>query len=130
MTQITASQSHEHETGAVTAEFAIVLPAVLLVLVMVISSIQLTSVQLMLTSAAAEVARLEARGDIGAAQQVLARTLGSETSPTAGSGARRVQRATIGEMLCVTLTAAPLPGPLAGLQATGRGCAAISKASS
>ena len=51
------------DRGAVTAEFAIVLLAVLMVFGLVIGALLLTTQRLVLTSGAADVACLEARGD-------------------------------------------------------------------
>ncbi len=51
------------ETGSITAEFAAVVPAVLLVLAMSLAALQLGSAQLRLQDAAAVTARALARGD-------------------------------------------------------------------
>ena len=50
------------ERGSVTAEFAVALPAMLLVLLLAIGAIALATQRLSLSSAAAQMARLEARG--------------------------------------------------------------------
>lgn len=103
------------DRGAVTAEFVVVLPAVLAVLALAVGAILLATHRVALTSAAAEVARLEARGDDAAAQQRLA-TLGSKTE---------VDRERSGSLLCVTLRARPAAGLLAVVELSSRGCAAI-----
>jgi hypothetical protein len=54
----------------VTAEFAVALPAVLLVLLLAIGAVMLSAQRLSLSSAAAQMARHEARGDAAAAAAV------------------------------------------------------------
>lgn len=103
------------DRGAVSAEFAVLLPAVLVVLALVIGGILLATQRLTLTAAAAELARLEARGDEALAAVRLAR-LPAGTS---------VSRSRDGEVLCVTLGAAPGHGLLAVVRLTARGCAAV-----
>lgn len=103
------------DRGAVTAEFAVVLPAVLAVLALAVGAIMLATHRVALASAAAEVARLEARGDDAAAQQRLA-TLGPKTEAV---------RERSGSLLCVTLRARPAAGLLAVVELSARGCAAI-----
>lgn len=102
------------DRGSTTAEFAVVLPAVLMVLALMLGSILLGAQRLMLTSAAAEVARLEARGDLAAAGA----RLGSLAFVSA------VQRSREGPLHCVTLSASPGAGLLAAIQLSARGCAA------
>jgi TadE-like protein len=53
------------ETGSVTAEFAMVLPAVVLVLAAALGGMQLATVQLRLQDAAGISARMLGRGDAG-----------------------------------------------------------------
>lgn len=108
------------DRGSVTAEFAVVLPAVLMVLVLAVGAIMLATQRITLTSAAAEVARLEARGDHAAAQARLA-GVPSHVS---------VSRATRGPLHCVTLRAAPGAGALSIIQLSSTGCAARSEAGS
>ena len=103
------------DRGAVSAEFAVLLPAVLVVLALVIGGILLATQRLTLTAAAAELARLEARGD---AAQAAARI---ERLPSGTS----VSRSRDDQMLCVTLDAAPGNGPLAVVRIGSRGCAAV-----
>jgi len=110
------------ERGSVTAEFAVALPAVLLVVLLAIGAIMLATQRLSLSSAAAQMARLEARGDDVAAAAVLG-----------GLGVRggvAVQRSAQGPLHCVTLSATPVSGALSALSVSGRGCAAISEAGS
>lgn len=103
------------DRGAVTAEFAIVLPAVLAVLALAVAAIVLAAHRVALTSAAAEVARLEARGDDDAARHRLAE---------AGPGTA-VSRERDGPLHCVTLRSHPASGLLAVAEVTARGCAAV-----
>lgn len=51
------------ERGSVTAEFAVLLPALLLVLAFCLGAVQLVGQQLRLSDAAADAARAAARGD-------------------------------------------------------------------
>ena len=96
------------ERGGVTAEFAVALPAVVLVLACCVSGMAVAGQQLRLLDAAALAARTLGRGgDPGAVVERL--VPGAEVSPN-----------TDGELACVTLTttAAGLPITL-----TARSCA-------
>lgn len=106
---------HWRERGAVTAEFVIAMPALLLVLALSIGSIALATQRLTLTAAAGEVARLEARGDQPAARARVA----------AAGPAVSVSRSRDGPLLCVTLRGRPGPGLLSAIQLAATGCAAI-----
>ena len=68
------NRPHRGSRGSVTAEFAAVMPAVLLVLVACLLSLQLAGHQLRLQDATADTARSLARGD---GQSVAAARLGS-----------------------------------------------------
>ena len=105
------------DRGAVTAEFVVVLPAVLIVLVMIIGSILIATQQLTLTSAAGDVARLEARGDAAGASLRL-----SQLMPGVS-----VARQSLGPLHCVALSARPGAGLLTALQISASGCAARSE---
>lgn len=107
------------EQGSVTAEFAVALPAVLMVLLLAVGSIMLATQKLTLSSAAAQVARLEARGDAAGASAVLG---GLNVR-----GGVTVQRSTSGPLLCVSLHASPAGGLITRLKVSGRGCAAVSE---
>ena len=65
------------ERGSVTAEFAIVMPAVLVVLGLAIGGILISAHRIALVSLAAQVARLEARGDADLAASALGAWNGS-----------------------------------------------------
>ncbi|MGK0714917.1 TadE family type IV pilus minor pilin [Leucobacter sp. W1153] len=101
-----------------TAEFAVVLPAALIVLVLIIGSILLAAQQLTLTSAAGDVARLEARGDSATAAVRLSQLLPGVTV--------NVTRQVRGSLHCVALSAQPAVGLLSALQISASGCAARS----
>jgi Flp pilus assembly protein TadG len=95
------------DTGSVTAEFATVIPAIVLVLACCLSGIQVASQQLQLQDAAAGSARALARGD-----------------PTV-AGEARVAVSRHGTLVCATLTerAASLPGTLFRMTLSARSCA-------
>jgi len=102
------------QSGSVTAEFAIALPAVVLVLALCLAAIQLASQQIRLQDAAALTARSIARDD--------------ESSASAAS--RLVPQLTImrwaqGELECVTATAPAAGGVIAllGLELRASSCA-------
>lgn len=105
------------DRGSVTAEFAVVVPAVLVVLGLAVGAIMLSAQRLSLSAAVAEVARLEARGDLAAAQLRLA-----------ALGEVGVARSRDGPMLCLVLSARPGAGALSAIEITARGCAAVSGA--
>jgi hypothetical protein len=94
------------DRGSVTAEFAIALPAVVLVLAGCLSAMQVAGQQLRLQDAAALAARSAARGD---GTGVAARLVPAST----------VSRWTDGDLECVTLSA---PG-LLGLELSATSCA-------
>lgn len=102
------------ERGTVTAEFAVVMPAVLVVLGLVIGGIFIAAHRITLVSLAAEVARLEARGDADRARARLDEAQGAIT----------VQRDRSGPLHCVTLRASPGRGILSGIGIESRACAA------
>lgn len=104
----------DDERGTVTAEFAIVLPAVVAVLGLVIGGVALSAHRITLVSAAAEAARLEARGESADAR------LGA-----LGSGVTATRSEADG-LLCIELVSRPAGGLLASVAVTGRSCAALS----
>lgn len=101
------------ERGTVTAEFAVVVPAVLVILGLVVGGIVIATNRLTLAAAAADIARLEARGDTDLAVERLG---------GAGAGVT-VERERRGGLLCVTLKSGPTLGMLAMLAVTGDACA-------
>ena len=105
------------DRGGVTAEFAITLPVVLLVLGVVIGGLTLASYRVGITGLAGDLARLEARGDTAQA----AARLDEHTGPVA------LSRSTSGSLHCVTAHASPGSGLLAALSVEARSCAARSE---
>lgn len=96
------------ERGAVAAEFAVALPAVLLVVLLGVGVLGTGARQVRLQDAAADAARLVARGDEPARAAAVVAAVGG----TASIEPR-------GDLVCVIATApAPLPLPLAPLTAT------------
>lgn len=104
------------DRGGVTAEFAILMPAVMLVLVLAIGALGVSAQKLALTSAAADLARLEARGDSAVAARRINELPGGST----------VHRERDGPLLCVTITSHPAIGLLSALSIRVRNCAAVS----
>ena len=103
------------ERGSVAAEFAVAMPAVLLVLMTALGGVQLAGLQLRAQDAAADAARSYARGDpAGLVAARLARQL---------PGAR-VARSGRGDLVCARVTAAP-SGPIArlGIRVSASSCA-------
>lgn len=101
------------ERGTVTAEFAIVLPAVLVVLGLVLGGILIASHRATLVSTAAEVARLEARGDAALAAARIASVGGSV----------EVRREHRGRLSCISLRSHPGGGLLSGIGIEAEACA-------
>lgn len=94
------------------------MPALLLVLLLAIGAILLSAQRVALTAAAAELVRLEARGDRTAAQARLG-SLGDGTT---------VSRSRDGPLLCLTLRAHPGAGALAAVEIRAMACAAVIEA--
>ncbi|WP_291041938.1 TadE family type IV pilus minor pilin [Herbiconiux sp.] len=104
------------ERGSVSAEFAMILPALALIIALGVSAAQCGVVQVQLADAAADAARMIGRGD------------------SAGSAAARVQAAQGGArmsvqrdgvLVCVTASAVPAGGVASTftLELTATGCA-------
>ncbi|GAB3605317.1 hypothetical protein GCM10027413_07260 [Conyzicola nivalis] len=98
------------ERGSVTAEFAAVVPAIVLLLACCLAGLQITGQQLRLQDAAADVSRSVARGG-GGAQAAL---VGASVSVTQS-----------GDLVCVRLSARSRSpaGTLLGLTLTASSCA-------
>ncbi|WP_125098694.1 TadE/TadG family type IV pilus assembly protein [Leucobacter chromiireducens] len=103
------------ERGAVTAEFAIVLPVVVAVLGLVIGGTVLAAHRITLVSQASELARTEARGDMRLARSVEAQLSDDVT----------VEREQRGPLHCVVLRSAPVGGLLRAVEARAESCAAL-----
>jgi len=99
------------ERGSVTAEFAVTLPALVLVLAACLSGVAVTGQQLRLQDAAALAARTLARG--GDPESLVARLL-----PTAS-----VERRPEGDLACVALTMPATVTALLPLTLSARSCA-------
>lgn len=104
------------DAGSVTAEFAALVPAVLLVLAFCLGGVQIVGQQLRLTDAAADAARSLARGDGHARAAARVRT---------SVGGARMSTETVGDFVCVRLEsdAAFAPAATVGMRVQARGCA-------
>jgi hypothetical protein len=104
------------ERGTVTAEFAVVLPGVLLVLALCLAAVNVIGQQIALGSLASSGARMLARGDDPAAVRAQV--------ASAAPGASLAQSSD-GAFVCVALERAARFGPLGlgGLVLSARGCA-------
>jgi Flp pilus assembly protein TadG len=103
------------ETGSVTAEFAVGLPAVVVVLALCLGGIQTVGQQLRLMDAAADAARLLARGDgLDAARDHVATAVGAVSLATEADG----------DFRCVQLSATPafLPARALGVPVSATSC--------
>jgi len=105
----------EAERGSVVAEFAVAMPAVLLVLATALGGVQLAGLQLRAQDAAADAARSYARGE--------------PAGVVAGRLQRQVPGASVvrfarGDLVCVRVEVAP-SGPITrlGVTAVGSSCA-------
>ncbi len=97
------------DRGAVSAEFAVALPAVVIVLVLGIGVLSSASTAVRLQHAVTEAARLAGRGD----PQALA-------AVAAGPGSASVER--VDGLVCVSAST-PVPGPLPLPAVRARACA-------
>ena len=100
------------DRGSVTAEFAVVLPAVVLVLGCALGAMQLASEQLRLQGADAQAVRLLGRGDPGARTLILA------VNPSATFVVH-----SSGDLVCADATAPASIGILLGVTIAASGCA-------
>jgi Flp pilus assembly protein TadG len=101
----------QDETGSVTAEFAMVLPAAAIVLITGLGLVQLGTVQVRLTDAAADSARLIGRGESADARVAAAQ-------PGATMAVTRT-----GPLVCVTVSAEVSAGAGPAFAFDGTGCA-------
>ena len=103
----------ERDRGSVTAEFALAMPAVALVLLMCLSGMQVAALQVRLQDAAAAAARSLARGDRAGAGSVAALIPGAGTETFAN-----------GDLQCARVSA-PASGVLAatGMRLSASSCA-------
>ena len=107
------------QRGSVTAEFAAALPAVLVVLACCLGAVQVVGQQVRITDAAADVARLLARGDTAGPAAGLLAAVGPGTS---------LAQERQGVFVCARLSApsAFAPFAAAGLTLDARSCALAS----
>lgn len=107
-----ARASARGERGAVAAEFALAMPAVIVVLALIVGAVVATSAQVRVQDAAGEAARLAARGDSAAAGAAIA-----------GAGAA-VEVWDQGELRCARVSVAvPIAGLSLGISADADSCA-------
>jgi Flp pilus assembly protein TadG len=104
-------ESAGRERGSVTAEFAVVLPAVVMVLVVALSGLQVAGQQLRLQSATVDAARLLARGDGGASSLVSRAVRGAQLT-----------QSTRGDLVCVEARAPTSVGVLFALTISASAC--------
>lgn len=98
------------DRGSVTAEFAVVVPAVVLIVALTAGTLSASGRQVRLEQAAAQAARLVARGEE-------AERASAVVAAIAGTAATRVRAD--GDLVCVDVTAAAAgPLPLPPLRAT------------
>lgn len=102
-----------NEHGTVTAEFAVVLPAVLVVLGLVVGGVMISAQRLTLVSMSGEIARAEARDDAAASEAVISH-LGARVD---------IERDRRKLLHCVTLTSHPGQGLLVQIGIAARSCA-------
>lgn len=114
-----AARLRGDERGVITAEFALVLPAAITVLGLMVGAVSLAAHRVGLVSIAGEVSRLEARGDSAGARAVL-----ESRSPVVVG----IERERAGPLHCVTVSATPGIGPLSVIPVTARACAALTSA--
>jgi Flp pilus assembly protein TadG len=100
------------ERGSVTAEFAVILPAVLLILVAVLAAMQVAGEQLRLQAATSDAARLFARADPRASARVADAVPGATVSIRRDAG-----------LICADARAPTSLGMLSGLTLTASSCA-------
>jgi hypothetical protein len=100
------------ELGAVAAEFAVALPAVVLVLALAIGSIGLGAEELRLQGAAFEAARLLGRGDPGARARIRSVSQDATLSTFAS-----------GESICAEARVSVALGMLSGISLSATSCA-------
>jgi Flp pilus assembly protein TadG len=100
------------DCGTVTAEFAIALPAVVVVLALSLGAIGLGGEQLRLQAAAFDAARLLGRGEAGATERI------RSVAPDAIMSTH-----TAGSAICVDATAGAALGVLSGIRLQASACA-------
>lgn len=104
------------ERGSVTAEFAVVAPAIVLVLALCLGALHAVTQQLRIADAAADAARALGRGDAVETVAARARTAIGEVTLSVASD---------GDFICARLRSPGPAGPFGvlGLTLAGRSCA-------
>ncbi|MGO1411440.1 MAG: TadE family type IV pilus minor pilin [Microbacterium sp.] len=100
------------QRGSVTAELAVALPAVVVVVTLAVGALTCAAAQVRLQDGAADAARLVARGDEARADGVVAGAVDGATHSVARSG----------DLVCVTALADAQFGPVS-VPLTARSCA-------
>jgi len=93
------------DTGSVTAEFAVVLPAVIVVVALAVGAVGASAQSVRLADAAAVAARQTARGDVDSVPETLAALAPGAESSSSLQGA----------IVCLTVARAVSLGPLSGV---------------
>jgi len=102
----------QDDAGSATAEFAVVVPVVVLVIALAAGTLSAVSRQVRLEHAVAQAARVAARGESGRVGEVIAAIAGGAVAGVGGEG----------DLVCVEATLSPgVPLPLPPLRA--RSCA-------
>ncbi len=102
----------DDDGGSATAEFAVIVPAVLLLLALTAGAVSAVGRQVRLEHAAAQASRLAARGEPDRAGEIVQAIAGGHVAGVTADG----------DLVCVTATASPgIPLPLPELRA--RSCA-------
>ncbi|MDQ0895292.1 Flp pilus assembly protein TadG [Agromyces ramosus] len=107
------SRSADGDRGSVTAEFAVALPAIALVLAACLASVQLVAEQVRLTDAAADAARALGRGETEAVAAAIADRI---------TGGAALAVSAEAPFVCVTLSSAG-DGFLAAIELRAESCA-------
>jgi Flp pilus assembly protein TadG len=109
-----------NDHGSITAEFALVLPAVILILACCLGGIRVVTLQMQLSDAASIAARIVARGEsMGSAAAAASTVVGNAHFDRSDA----VSPATGDEIVCVTARAGRSPGLLGLIAITGSSCA-------
>jgi len=107
VTNASSRRRRGDERGAVSAEFAVALPAVVVVVALCLGAVGAVGRQVRLEQAVAQAARLVARGDAESRARDLVRTI---------AGADDIGIRAEGDLVCVTARFSP-PPPLPSLRA-------------
>ncbi|GAA3913056.1 TadE family type IV pilus minor pilin [Microbacterium invictum] len=105
---------HRDERGSVTAEFAVIVPAVVMIIVLTVATLAGASRQIRLEQAAAQAARLASRGETDARVHAALAQVGGDAT---------VRMSDDGDLVCAEArVSVPVPLPLPPMRAVA--CAA------